>query len=131
MGTAVLVVDDDDTIRESLVWLLLDEGYTVYEAPDGQPALERLREHPDGMVVLLDVNMPQMDGIAVLQAVEADPPLAARHAFILMSAFHRTLPLAFVQQMTRLNVPMVAKPFDLDRLVATVAAAAERLLPAS
>ena len=51
--TAVLVVDDDDFIREALRELLSEEGYTVYEAPDGKAALQRLGDHPTGMVVLL------------------------------------------------------------------------------
>ncbi len=127
MGTAVLVVDDDDGIRESLRWLLQDEGYVVYDAPDGKPALERLREHPEGMVVLLDVNMPGMDGLEVLRAVEADAPLATRHAYLVVTARDRTLPLAIAQQLTRLHIPLIAKPFDLEELLAAVTAAAARL----
>lgn len=127
MGTAVLVVDDDEGVRESLRWILEDEGYTVFEAPDGKPALDRLREHPQGMVVLLDLNMPGMDGFDVMKAVVDHAPLAARHAFIVMTANGRTLPLAFAQQLTRLNTPVLAKPFDLDKLLAAVAEAAARV----
>jgi CheY-like chemotaxis protein len=116
-------VDDDDLIRETLVSLLHDEGYIVYEAPDGEPALQRLREHPDGLVVLLDVNMPGMNGIQVLQTIEAESPLAARHAFILMTAQYRLLPL----DLYRLGVAMLRKPFDVDVLLSTVATAAESL----
>jgi CheY-like chemotaxis protein len=127
MGTPVLVVDDDDGVRESLRWILEDEGYTVYEAPDGKPALERLRDHPNGMVVLIDLNMPGMDGMEVMKAVEEQSQLASRHAYIVMTANGRTLPLAFAQQLTRLRTPVLDKPFDLDKLLATVASAATRI----
>jgi two-component system response regulator FlrC len=127
VGTAVLVVDDDDLIRETLVSLLHEEGYTVYEAPDGEPALQRLRDHPDGLVVLLDVNMPGMDGITVLQTIEAESPLAARHAFILMTAQYRLLPLDLAVDQYQLGVSMLRKPFDVDVLLSAVATAAERL----
>ncbi len=123
----VLVVDDDDALRESLVWLLRDEGYTVYEAPDGKPALQLLRKHPTGMVVLLDVNMPGMDGLTVLQTIEAESPLASRHAYVLMSARYGRLPVALERELHQLGVVMLQKPFDMDVLTATVAAASERL----
>jgi CheY-like chemotaxis protein len=127
MGVPVLVVDDDDGVRDSLRWLLEDEGYTVYDAPDGKLALEHLRDHPERMVVLLDLNMPGTDGMEVMQSVEDQASLAARHAFIVMTANGRTLPLAFAQRLTRLETPVIYKPFDLDKLLATVATAAHRL----
>lgn len=43
---SVLVIDGEDGIREAIRYVPEDEGYTVYEAPDGKPALARLREHP-------------------------------------------------------------------------------------
>ena len=127
MSTAVLVVDDDEGVRESLRWILEDEGYTVFEAADGRPALETLSVHPNGMVVLLDLNMPGIDGVAVMHAVEEQAHLAARHAYIVMTANGRTLPLAFVNRLTRMQTPVLTKPFDLDKLLATVAAAADKL----
>jgi CheY-like chemotaxis protein len=127
LSGTVLVVEDDETIRESVVFCLREEGYTIYDAPDGKAALDLLREHAERMVVLLDLAMPVVDGFAVVQAVELNPPLAERHAYIIMSAQERTLPLAFVQQITRLNMAVLSKPFDLDQLLETVASAAARL----
>lgn len=127
MGTPVLVVDDDDSIRETLRWILTDEGYTVYEAADGEPALQRLREHPSGMVVLLDMNMPGMDGIKVLQTVAAESPLAERHVYILMSARYRTIPLELAKDLTQFGIATLDKPFDVDVLLRAVAAAAHRI----
>jgi CheY-like chemotaxis protein len=126
----VLVVDDDRDIRETLRFVLEDAGYTVYEAPDGRPALERLRTHPQGMVVILDWNMPGMDGQALLQAVTAELPRATRNAYILLSAYtdgKRTLPLALARLLTQVEAQVVGKPFDVDLLLAAVERAAASL----
>src|SRR5215467_6136184 len=84
----VLIVDDDEDLRHALGYLLRDAGYTVYEARDGHRALERLRDSPGGMVVLLDVRMPGLDGVEVMRAVAAQEYLSTRHAYILMTADH-------------------------------------------
>ena len=128
MATAgVLIVEDDEEVRALVAECLRDEGYTVYEAPDGKPALERLRTHPAGLVVILDLWMPGMDGFAVLQAVAEESPLATRHAFILFSATAKTLPPKVTEILKRLRVTVVSKPFDLDELLAAVQQAATRL----
>ena len=60
---AILVVDDDHQIRRTLRAALSSSGYDVIDAGDAQEAIEKVvREHPD--LVLLDVNLPEMDGIA-------------------------------------------------------------------
>lgn len=123
----VLVVEDDDAIRETLVDLLQDAGYVVNAARDGRPALTRLHQSKERLVVLLDLNMPGLDGKAVLQAVAAHDVLATRHAFILMTANERTLPLDFALLLTQLQVSVVAKPFDIDHLLELVAQASTRL----
>ncbi len=124
----VLVVEDDTDIRDALVWCLQDEGYHVDAVPDGKLALERLRASQDGVVVLLDMNMPGMDGLAVLEAVAAQEQLARRHAFILVTAYGgRTLPLTLANLLLDLHVPVLAKPFELDAVVAAVRQAEHRL----
>jgi two-component system chemotaxis response regulator CheY len=127
-GQAVLVVEDDDAIRETIVYYLRDAGYTVYEAPDGKPALQRLHSATVRMVVLLDLNMPGMDGMELLRAVAAHDVLATRHTYLLMTATNaRTLPLAFVNLLTQLQVTVLAKPFGTVALLQAVAQAAARL----
>ena len=60
---SVLVVEDDPDIRESVVEVLQDEGYTVLAAADGQEALERLSgKDPRPHIILLDLMMPVMNG---------------------------------------------------------------------
>lgn len=125
--TRVLLVDDDQAIRETLRFALEDAGYQVLEAPDGIAALQALRDAPSGIVVLLDLMMPKLDGAGVLGAVAGDRRLAKRHAFILMTASHQTLSLAFANLLTNLTVPIVHKPFELDELLATIERAAQRL----
>jgi CheY-like chemotaxis protein len=69
----VLVVEDDDNLRELVSLALLDEGYQVAAARNGADGLERLREHqPD--VILLDVQMPVMDGPTFAEHYRRMPP---------------------------------------------------------
>jgi CheY-like chemotaxis protein len=121
------VVDDDEAIRESVRWVLEDAGCVVDEAADGRHALNHLHASRKPLVVLVDWKMPGMDGHRLLEVVAADEALAERHAFILMTANDKTLPLAVANLLVRLHVPVVGKPFDLDALVATVEEAGRRL----
>jgi CheY-like chemotaxis protein len=125
--TRVLVVDDDEDIRETLRVLLEDAGYEVLEAEDGKSALSALRKGNEGMVVLLDLQMPKVTGIEVIQEVAGQKRLASRHAFIVVTANTQTLPLSFVHLLTQLQVPLISKPFDIDPLLEAVATAEERL----
>ena len=68
--TKVLVIDDEKNMRTFLNLVLCEEGYDVLLADDGWIGLQRYRrEHPD--VILLDLNMPVLDGIAVLKILRA------------------------------------------------------------
>ncbi len=72
----VLVVDDDDDIRDAIKDLLQDDGYQVESARNGVEALEHLRARSARpSVILLDVMMPIMDGVAFRAAQERDPEL--------------------------------------------------------
>jgi CheY-like chemotaxis protein len=76
MSACVLVVDDDEALREIVVEAISDAGYTVAQAENGKVALERMRESPP-CIVLLDLMMPVMDGWEVVDQMTADPALAA------------------------------------------------------
>jgi CheY-like chemotaxis protein len=72
----ILTVDDDDRIRRIVQINLQRAGYRVTAARDGVEALEQIeQERPD--LVLLDINMPRMDGIEMLRRLRADPETAA------------------------------------------------------
>ena len=126
----VLVVDDDVAIRHALRLLLEDEGLVVAEAADGRAALAILRAASDRSVVLLDQMMPQLDGFGVLSAIAKDARLRSRHSFVLMTACPRTLPLALVRLASSLAIPIIAKPFEADEMIATVTERVRRLAAA-
>jgi CheY-like chemotaxis protein len=75
--TRILVVDDNDALRENLAEALELEGYQVAVASDGEGALARLGEDPRFAAVLLDLMMPGMDGRELLTRIRADPNLAS------------------------------------------------------
>jgi CheY-like chemotaxis protein len=127
--TRVLVVEDDDTIRHTMRLALEDEGYTVAEARDGEPVLDWLCGSAAPALVLLDLQMPGMDGRAVLEAAAKDAGLMARHGFILVTAYSgRTLPLPLLNILSAYGIPIVAKPFNLDHLLDVTKRAEMQLL---
>ena len=112
----ILLVEDETPIRELLVEVLSDEGYTVMDAANGLEALGLLAEQaPD--LVLTDVMMPGLDGLGVVRRLQGDPR-TARIPIILMSAALRELSPS--DQSPR--VSFVNKPFDLARLLEEVRA---------
>lgn len=111
----VLVVDDDPSIRTVIAFVLGDEGYQVEEAGDGQTALELIDEwHPD--IILLDMRMPGMDGWEFVQHYRRRHDHQA--PIIVFTAAHDA-----AQRGTDVQAESyIAKPFDLEDLVARVAA---------
>lgn len=70
----ILVADDEDTIREIITLYLKKEGFTVYEARDGQEALDIETAHrPD--LLLLDIMLPKMSGLEICESIERDVPV--------------------------------------------------------
>lgn len=69
----VLVVDDEDAVRQTTAEILRNAGYWVAEATDGQHALETLQEATVG-VILLDLQMPRIDGHELLRRLTVDDP---------------------------------------------------------
>src|SRR6185312_8696520 len=72
-GMPVLVVEDDDEMRELIRRQLETEGWSVTEAANGRVALERLAEQPPGLI-LLDLMMPEMDGFQFLASLREHAP---------------------------------------------------------
>jgi CheY-like chemotaxis protein len=123
----VLVVDDDPDVRETLRWALHEEGYGVCEAADGVHALAVLRFSVRPLVTVLDYRLPGMTGGEVLAAVAADPQVAGRHTFVLVTADQQDLPPSLVLWADRQGIRILSKPFDVEVLLAAVAEAAGRL----
>lgn len=122
-----LVVDDDVDTRDVVRLLLEDVGYVVSEAKDGEQALDMLRASDVPLVVLLDLDLPRIDGVEVLRAVARDARLSGRNAFVLLTAVSHSRYQAAAEICATLSVPIMLKPFNLDALLTTVAAAAHRL----
>jgi len=74
VGAHVLVVEDEADLRTSLVELLSIWGYRVSSARDGHEALERLRAGQEPVLMLLDLQMPVMNGDQLLDEVSRHPP---------------------------------------------------------
>ena len=70
--TKILVTGDHQNIRVSLELALFEAGYEVIQAKNGEEALEQVcREHPD--LIILDVDLPVMDGFEVMRRLQEDP----------------------------------------------------------
>ncbi len=81
MAATILAVDDSASIRQMVSFTLKRAGYEVVEAVDGVDALEKAKRHQLSLI-LTDVNMPRMDGLALVKTLRALPRY--RNAPILM-----------------------------------------------
>ena len=116
----ILLVEDHAESRSSLAWVLEKNGYAVRQASNGRAALAAARrETLDALI--LDMKLPDMDGVAVLDAVlEQHPGLPA----IVVTGFG-TVDTA-VEAMKRGATDFLAKPIDIESLLATLAREIER-----
>jgi len=118
----VLVVDDDEVIRQLISLNLELEGYEVAAAVDGQDALERAQVwRPD--VVTLDMMMPRLDGLATAAALRADP-LTAHIRICLVSARAQAADRDRAAVAPGVDA-FLSKPFDPEDLVRIVGELAE------
>ena len=119
--TKVLVADDNPVSRELIREVLESDDCQIVEAADGKEALERTRlTHPD--VVLLDVQMPVMDGFSVLQQLRQDPrsatlPIAAITAYAMRGDRERALAAGFDDYITKPIHPACIRK-SVERLLA-------------
>ena len=81
----LLVVDDEQSLREMMAYALTSEGHAVVEAENGAIALQRLRNDPLPDLVLLDLTMPVMSGFEVLAILRSDPLLSSLPVVVLTS----------------------------------------------
>jgi len=120
LGPLVLIVDDEEGIRESLSVILEDEGYRVATSSSGEDALVILEEQfPD--LVILDVWLPGMDGIQTLQEIVA----LKREVPVIMISGHGNIEVAV--KATRVGAyDFLEKPLSLERVVLSTRRALER-----
>ena len=116
MAKRILTIDDSKTIRDMLMLTLVDAGFDVLQAVDGKDGLDVLdREQVD--VVITDINMPIMDGYEVIRHMRSN-------------SAHKTTPILVLtteSEADKKNLARAAgatgwmvKPFDPDRLIATI-----------
>jgi two-component system chemotaxis response regulator CheY len=116
MSKRILTIDDSKTMRDMLMLTLAEAGFDVIQAVDGQDGLDVLeKEQVD--VIITDINMPRMDGYEVIRSLRKNPE-------------HKTTPILVLtteSEAEKKNLAREAgatgwmvKPFDPDRLVATV-----------
>jgi CheY-like chemotaxis protein len=109
----VLVVDDDDELRESICESLADEGYEVVGASHGGEALRYLRSAPAPRVILLDLMMPVMNGWQFREEQRKDPALARIPVVVLTADRSARRDAIEVDD-------LVQKPVSLERLLSVV-----------
>ena len=114
-SSRVLVVDDDAGVRDVIEQALTGEGYTVHAVTDGREALASLQhQHPD--LILLDVNMPNVDGWQVLEELRA--AAGRQTAVVVMTGGYEAQDRALSSGAQG----FLGKPFELEDLLGTVEA---------
>jgi two-component system response regulator MprA len=111
----LLLVEDDEDVRDAIAASLRDEGYVVAEAENGWRALEWLRRNADPCLVLLDLWMPVMSGMEMRAQMVQDPRLAALPLVVVTAAGDGK---AQAEEMGAIGY--LRKPLDLRDLLETV-----------
>jgi two-component system KDP operon response regulator KdpE len=117
----VLVADDDDILREGIARLLRAKGYRVVTVRDGIEAMGVLRRTAAIDLLLLDLNMPRLDGTGVLAGLSRERRLPNLAVVVMTAAPDRAPP----------SVTTIAKPFDVDSLLELVGPLIHRARPAA
>ncbi len=114
MYPAILIVDDEPSIVESLEGILCDDGFEVLHAFNGYEALKKIEEEsPD--LVLLDIWMPGMDGIETLKEIKKEFP----NLPVVMITGHGTIESAVVATKSG-AFDFLEKPLSIDRVIVTI-----------
>ncbi|MEK6570834.1 MAG: sigma-54 dependent transcriptional regulator, partial [Bacteroidota bacterium] len=111
MTPRVLVVDDEEIIRDSLSFILQKEGYEVEEAANGQEAFKKITENPPD-VVITDIEMPGMKGVDLLEKVSQVSP----QTFVIIITAYASIETA-VQALRKGAYDYILKPLEFDELI--------------
>src|SRR5262245_5742047 len=120
MSVKVLIVDDEESSRKGLTALLSGWGYSVEEAADGEQALDKVRSSLPS-VIITDLVMPKLDGLALLKALQDEVPFAT----VVLLTGQGTIDTA-VAAMKEGAYDFLTKPVDVHRLKILIPKAAER-----
>jgi DNA-binding NtrC family response regulator len=111
MTPRVLVVDDEQIIRESLSFILQKEGYEVEDAPNGQEAYKKVAENPPD-IVITDIEMPGMKGVELLEKISQVSP----QTFVIIITAYGSIETA-IKALRMGAYDYILKPLDFDELV--------------
>lgn len=113
MKKYILIVDDSESIRELVSSALEESGFVVYKGINGLDALEKLQSHSVDLVIT-DLNMPQMDGIMLVQEIRKNPSYKYLPVIILTTESE-----AKRRQVAKESgaTGWIVKPFDKERLL--------------
>ena len=114
-GERVLVVEDDDGVRQLVGEVLRDLGYEAVEAVDANSALETLRGSPDFNLLISDVGLPGMNG---RQLADIARDIVPNIKVLLMTGY--TAGAANQAEFLGKDMMMITKPFDIDKLGHTI-----------
>ncbi|MCK4668314.1 sigma-54-dependent Fis family transcriptional regulator, partial [Candidatus Dependentiae bacterium] len=118
---SILIIDDEINIRNSLEDILNDEGYKVFSTSNGMDGLDILEKNIID-IVLLDVKLPKMNGLEVLEKINEN----LNNLEIIMISGHSNIEIAV--KATRLGAfDFLEKPFELEKVVLSVKNACEKL----
>lgn len=110
----ILVVDDEELIRETLKDILIHEGYQIELAADGQEALNLIKKNKFD-VILCDIKMPKIDGMEVLEkSLEMSPDVP-----VIMISGHGTVETA-IEAAKKGAFDFISKPPDLNKMLITI-----------
>jgi two-component system chemotaxis response regulator CheY len=116
MSVKVIVVDDSSNVRRQVVVALEEQGYEVLEAKDGLDGLEKIRATSDLSLVICDVNMPNMNGIDMIEAIRQSPPRPLQ--IIMLTTIGQS---AMVRRAAEAGAKAwIVKPFKKDHLIAAI-----------
>jgi two-component system cell cycle response regulator DivK len=109
----ILVVDDEADVRNLLIMIFRDAGYTVLSAENGEEAVRIAREElPD--LIFMDILMPIMDGYQACSLIKSDP-LTGNAMVVFLTA--KDMPADWDKGLQSLADVYIAKPFSSERLL--------------
>ncbi len=118
----ILVVDDEKDIRDMLADFLRDSGYEVQDADSGSTALKLVEQFKPNLV-MLDIILPDLDGVSVYEDLRSKKP-TAKIPVIFFTALGEGIPPTFARQMESAPYSLIPKPVNTSVLLEEV----ERLL---
>ncbi len=116
----VLIVDDSPTVRVMLRDWLTEAGYETAEAADGLEALDMLRKGAAPRIVLMDYEMPNLNGFEALNRAAEEGFVQPLYAYVAISSMAANFPPYLSDLLRHLGAQILPKPFERDALLEVV-----------